>query len=100
MSRQVDLKPSEYRVRGRKPFKRHLSDQFLKWLMTFAGVWAAIALYFYRSVFPIEPGWWAYAGAFIPGALLWLYIAFTFPADPSRVDAHDLRDVRSSRLKR
>jgi hypothetical protein len=73
----IDLEPHEYRRRGVKPFRRALSDRFLKNAMLACGIWAATAIYFYREFFPVEPGWWAWAIGGAPGLVLWLYLIFT-----------------------
>lgn len=49
--------------------------------MIVCGIWAALCLSFYRHFFPVEPGWWAYAGAYIPPAALWVWYALTEPPD-------------------
>lgn len=79
---ELDLKPQNYRWTGTAKPRRQLSDRTFKWLMTIAGIWAATAIFFYRSFFPVEPGWWAYAAGMAPGALLWLYLAFTVEDQP------------------
>ncbi len=74
---QIDLEPTEYRTRGWKKPRRHVSDRSLKWMMTACGVWAAAAIYFYRVPFPTQPGWWGYAAGLAPGLLLWAYVVAT-----------------------
>ena len=76
MPKQIDLKPTEYRRKGVR-FRRTVSDRFLRNAMTACGIWAATAIYFYRGVFPTEPGWWAWAAGCLPGLLLWVYIIAT-----------------------
>jgi len=73
----LELKPSEWRLKGFKRPKRRISDRALKWWMTGFGIWAATALYFYRDLFPTPPGWPVVAFGLGPGLGLWFYLVFT-----------------------
>lgn len=73
---EIDLKPSEYREKGRRRIRR-VSTTALGWLMTVCGIWAGIAFSLYRNFFPTEPGWWSWPIAGTPALLLWIYVIVT-----------------------
>lgn len=73
----LELKPTEWRLKGFKRPKRRMSDRALKWWMTGLGIWAATALYFYRSVFPGAATWPMWMLGLGPGLYLWFYLVFT-----------------------
>jgi hypothetical protein len=73
----LDLKPTEYRIKGWKKPKRHLSDKAARWLMTGCGVWAGAWLFSFRNFITGDNPWLAAAVIALPGLALWIYLVVT-----------------------
>lgn len=75
----LDLKPTEYRVKGWKRLRRRLPDKWWGRIATLTGVWAGAVLAFAGNILDALPHLapvWIYLAVAAPGFLLWLYAAF------------------------
>lgn len=75
----LDLRPSEYRVKGLKRLRRNLPEKWWGRLAIVTGVWCGFLLAFADNILLTLP-WlapaWLLAAAALPGFLIWLYVAF------------------------
>lgn len=76
---EIELKPTEYRLKGVARLRRKLPDAWWGRIATIAGIWAGtlvcIGGYILDGLPHLAPIWIIVA-AFGPGVLLWLYAAF------------------------
>lgn len=76
--RDLDLKPTEYRVKGWKRLRENLINKWWGRFAVLTAVWTGAVLAFAGEISlatGIMPGW-IIIGAAAPPYLLWLYAAF------------------------
>lgn len=78
MPNQIDLKPAEYREKGRSPIRKIVEDKVLLRIATVLGFVGAAIIWAGVVTFPLEPWWLPYLLGILPGGLFLLWVTFRY----------------------